>query len=976
MQIGAPAHEVLLIRLVPKSGDGGAEQQMLREAHLGMRRHFKRTQLDEAEAAGAAAGIKHLVDAELRAVRVARGIAEDVAEDAIDEPRRRRASLVILLLQLAEGQLKLKQRVIACLIDTRALAGGADEEAAEEVAEAGMVVPVAEQRFEQVGPAQEGRVFRSLTADDDVIAAAGAGVAAIDHEFLRAEPREPRLLVKGLGVVHEFVPLLHGMHVHLDHAGVRRDFDHLKARIIRRRRAFDDDRHFQSGGNIFDGGDEVEIVLRGHHRRHEDMQAAVSRLETDRGADDPARGLLRHREARLQIAECIVIAAQIGRQRLDLAALGLALAAVLAGDVVGSRGGWFRRSLHAVEPVGDGAEEVLAVLRTLRQVRPVAHRIGGIDPRIVGGRHPGQAVERQAQAHRRIAGDEIHRVVSHEPRTALPAHLAADLIALQRQNEAGHLVEPLLEDAGETLALEGIFEVRLERIDIHRQALLLPKIVKGIFIGRFEPFRIDAERGAQCEAEAIRLILRVTIAARLIGDERVIRPHRRTILAPVAAECPAWQWLARIPFALAVVQQAALSKLMAQALDELAAQETLLRTHRGGVPLLAVHVVDAYKGRLAAHRHAHIAFDEITVDLQAELFDLRPLLRRVGLRHTRRFKDARDLNLVLELHLTRVERTGDRCGAGRIWCGSQRQMPLAREQARGRIEAHPACAGQIHLAPGMQVREVHLRAAGAVERFHIRLQLDQIAAHESRGHAEMAEELAKQPRRVTARAAAKIQRLLRRLNARLEADHVADVLPEQLIDRHEEVDRARARAAFILRGRHHACFGQNAMRMRVRRLRVRCARMRQVGIFEQITPDAAQVLPQCRSERHLAMIRLQLVSQHRVVFEGHSLRLRFQEEVERIVHRHLRHQIYFHAELRRFLRKHQTREVVRLRVLLPVDEMLAGRDLQRVAQHWRAAVRRRPQTDDLRTQRNRPVVFVCGDMAESDVDGHGLGLPF
>ena len=50
----------------------------------------------------------------------------------------------------------------------------------------------------------------------------------------------------------------------------------------------------------FDGGDQIEIVLGRAHRRHEDVQAAVARLDAERGAHDafrrvtgPRRHLLR-----------------------------------------------------------------------------------------------------------------------------------------------------------------------------------------------------------------------------------------------------------------------------------------------------------------------------------------------------------------------------------------------------------------------------------------------------------------------------------------------------------------------------------------------------------------------------------------------------------------------------------------------------------------------------------------------------------
>ena len=50
-----------------------------------------------------------------------------------------------------------------------------------------MVLPVGDDAGEQVGPAQERAVGRRDAAEHDVVAAAGADVAAVEHELLGAE---------------------------------------------------------------------------------------------------------------------------------------------------------------------------------------------------------------------------------------------------------------------------------------------------------------------------------------------------------------------------------------------------------------------------------------------------------------------------------------------------------------------------------------------------------------------------------------------------------------------------------------------------------------------------------------------------------------------------------------------------------------------------------------------------------------------
>jgi hypothetical protein len=56
MQRGAPAHELALLRLAPELCDQGADQQLLRQRHARIRRHFKGAEFDQPEPAGGAVG--------------------------------------------------------------------------------------------------------------------------------------------------------------------------------------------------------------------------------------------------------------------------------------------------------------------------------------------------------------------------------------------------------------------------------------------------------------------------------------------------------------------------------------------------------------------------------------------------------------------------------------------------------------------------------------------------------------------------------------------------------------------------------------------------------------------------------------------------------------------------------------------------------------------------------------------------------
>ena len=48
-----------------------------------------------------------------------------------------------------------------------------------------------------------------------------------------------------------------------------------------------------------------------------------------------------------------------------------------------------------------------------------------------------------------------------------------------------------------------------------------------------------------------------------------------------------------------------------------------------------------------------------------------------------------------------------------------------------------------------------------------------------------------------------------------------------------------------------------------------------------------------------------------------------------------------------------------------------GRDLERIAGHAGAAMRRRAQPHDLRTKRDIAIIFVMGDVVQGDLDRHG-----
>jgi hypothetical protein len=174
------------------------------------------------------------------------------------------------------------------------------------------------------------------------------------------------------------------------------------------------------------------------------------------------------------------------------------------------------------------------------------------------------------------------------------------------------------------------------------------------------------------------------------------------------------------------------------------------------------------------------------------------------------------------------------------------------------------------------------------------------------------------------------QRLFARLHAGLHADHVGDLVAQPPIEIDEEVDAA-ARAAI----------------------------------------EAAQKGGEIRADGRRLEEGTQLALEPGVVGEGNLLGFRLEEEVERIHDRELGLEVHLDLEAIDLVGEHDAREPVRLRVLLPVEEVRGRLDAQRVGDDRRAAVRRGAQSHDLRREAHQPIVCVASAMIQGDAYGHG-----
>ena len=219
-------------------------------------------------------------------------------------------------------------------------------------------------------------------------------------------------------------------------------------------------------------------------------------------------------------------------------------------------------------------------------------------------------------------------------------------------------------------------------------------------------------------------------------------------------------------------------------------------------------------------------------------------------------------------------------------------MAFARHQTRGRVQTDPTRARQIDLAPGMQVGEIVRGALRPIERLHIGHQLDQVARDETGREAQAAQQLHQQPGRIAAGPRAQLERLLGRLHAGLHADQVADVVLQPLVQANQKID-----------GSH------------------------------RLARHLAQPLFDAGRDRQARQVRGEFVALGRVVAERETLGVRLEEEVEGVEDRHLGDEVDFDCEFGNALREHRPGEPVRLRILLPVEEVLGGRDAHRIRQH-------------------------------------------
>ena len=289
----------------------------------------------------------------------------------------------------------------------------------------------------------------------------------------------------------------------------------------------------------------------------------------------------------------------------------------------------------ADEPAVD--HPLSAALRGGRQRRPAFGRVLLDDLHGVAGGGPGQRFEREAVAHGRVAGNEHEPLGAQLPDGRLPGLVRQPGGAQDGKRVADDGIEALGEDPGEAGAVFLGFDFGVERGDVVGQPGLLEEIVIDVLVGVADILRVEAQPVGELAEKMGRMFRRDLVIPAGFGDEIVLGPDGIAVLAPVTAIGPARQRFARIPFALAVMEERAGGETVAQALEEFFSLLLLLGTQGGEIPFESVAVGGGNESRFAAHGQADVQGAQFLVDLAAQGLDLAPLVLAVGERDPRRF---------------------------------------------------------------------------------------------------------------------------------------------------------------------------------------------------------------------------------------------------------------------------------------------------------------------------------------------------
>src|SRR5437773_365525 len=260
-----------------------------------------------------------------------------------------------------------------------------------------MVVPITQEAAQEIRPPEPRRIRGRGTTQGEVVAAAGAGMATVEHEFFRCETGFARRVVKERRSFGQFVPARRRMNVDLDYAGIGSDAKKLESRIARRLIAFKQNRLVHRFGGCFRGGNQLKVVLQRFDRGHEDIENAVSRLSAHGRTGDPRRAFMAVRHP-----------------------IGF-VALVYAAGTLGYRGAY-----------GSCRVDLKVNLRVACQGRKLLRWIRREGNWVITQASPRLRIEGQPEAHGRISGNQIATIGAQKPTSAVPMSCAQIAHHLQR----------------------------------------------------------------------------------------------------------------------------------------------------------------------------------------------------------------------------------------------------------------------------------------------------------------------------------------------------------------------------------------------------------------------------------------------------------------------------------------------------------------------------------------------------------------
>ncbi len=545
--------------------------------------------------------------------------------------------------------------------------------------------------------------------------------------------------------------------------------------------------------------------------------------------------------------------------------------------------GWlvaFERDRH-VERAGDvverrGEGEVVRHLAERRQedVQPAvadleadrgAWRIAAV----------AEALKRQAIAERQRAVEDVEATPPKMPRARPPGVVRG--VPFERQHPADRRAGRGCRQrvGGRTPAL-GIAKVLRRR---SRGAHVAPGAVQRVRVGRHERVVGQTERASGRDAGVAR--------RRVVDDPGAeqARRDRDAVSPPDADEPPARRGLARIPGAASAVHDAARREARVQLPEQALGGAELPRAERNGGPLGPIAVGGGDDGDRAPDRERDAARREIGVDGRAERANGRALrvAKRPGRRYRREHLGRERLALV-DLQAVGLARDGR--GARRIGRAGEREIALVGEDARARIEADPAGARNVDLAPRVQAR-VGVGVVGD----------DAVAAREARREAEGTKAHREEPCHLSRR-------------ARPSREH------------RFEIDGGASRVLAADLGGDCARHGVDALDDVARRAH-----------------ETGEPLRESRPGVGGLEVRRELLRELRLVRERMRRRAGLDQELERIHGHEVRHERDLDVERRHRLGQVEAREVVLEGVAEPIQKMRLGAHVKRVRRDGRVGVR-------------------------------------